>query len=152
MIGLAQILVVLRKLGEARPGVEPIVRIKRGDQRFDWRELCGCSDGGFPSLHVGQHRDCRFRTERRDGLHIHVFLDRLEIHLDRIDPIKDPIGHLVADTAMVEDMLKGAGIGLLLALMADEPKLIAVGATLGAAAGASRAARPRQIIPLESLL
>lgn len=152
MIGLGHIVAALRELVRARPEVDHVIRVARGDRRFDWSALRDASDGGLPGLDVGQHADYRFRTEQNDGLHVHVFADRVELHLDRADPLRDVIAHILTDTAAAEGALKGAGLGLLVSLLTDDPKYIAVGAALGAAAGATSPARSPQITHLADLL
>jgi hypothetical protein len=83
---------------QRRPDVDPVISVERGDPTFDWAAVHGCSDGGYPGIPVGQQRDCRILTTRQDGLHIHWFPDRIEMHVDRVDPMRDPIGHALADT------------------------------------------------------
>lgn len=152
MIRLATIVAELREMRRMHPNVDAVVRVDRGDDRFAWGDLCSCSDGGLPGLDVGQHQDCRLRTERRDGMHVHVFPDRVEMHLDRIDPLVDPLGHVLADTAALEGLIKGAGIGAVLALVTKDAKYLAVAAALGGAIGATRPARRPLVVSLSELL
>lgn len=149
---LADAVAVLRDMQRQRPDAAPVISVQRGDPDFDWAAIDGCSDGGYPGIDVGQQRDCRIRTTRRDGLHIHWFPDRIELHVDRVDPMRDPIGHALADTKAGEGVVTGGLIGLALAAMSGDGRLIALGAAVGGIAGASKPARAPLVVPLRQLL
>ena len=152
MITLTHLAYALRRMRDQRPDVDPVIRIERGDPRFDWAAITGGANGGVPGIDVGQLGDIRVSTAEGDGLHVHTFADRIEVHLDRVDPLRDPLGHLLADTGAAEGALKGAGLGLLLTLLTEDPRFIGLGAGLGAMAGATTAARRPFVVPLQALL
>jgi hypothetical protein len=152
VITLSQILATLRSMQQRRPDVDPVISVERGDPTFDWAAVHGCSDGGYPGIPVGQQRDCRILTTRQDGLHIHWFPDRIEMHVDRVDPMRDPIGHALADTKAGEGVVAGSLVGLVLAAMAGDARLVALGAAVGGVAGAFTPARPPLVVPLRRLL
>ncbi|MGP6220766.1 hypothetical protein [Caldiplasma sukawensis] len=47
----------------------------------------------------GQKSDWRHSLQgRREGIHLIEFNDRYEMHVDRYDPSKNPLGHLIFDS------------------------------------------------------
>ena len=152
MITLAKILAALREMQRRNPAVDPVISVGLHDPRFDWAAVRGCNNGGYPGIDVGQRRDCRIRTTRQDGLHIHWFADRIEMHVDRVDPTRDPIGHALADTMAGEGAIKGSLSGLFRAAVTGDGRLIGFGAGVGAIGGASTPARPARVVPLGRLL
>ncbi len=48
---------------------------------------------------------------RKGNLHIREYEDKFTVHADRIDPRKDPIGHLIYDAQEVLIGLAGAALG-----------------------------------------
>ncbi len=152
IVTLAQILATLRDMQRRDPAADPVISVDLRDPRFDWTAIHGCTDGGYPGIDVGQRRDCRLRTTRQDGLHVHWFADRIEMHVDRVDPTRDPIGHALADTKAGEGAIKGSLLGLFLAAVTGDARLIGVGAAIGAIGGAATPARPARVVPLARLL
>ena len=152
IVTLAQILATLRDMQRRNPAADPVISVALHDPRFDWTAIRGCTDGGYPGIDVGQRRDCRLRTTRQDGLHIHWFADRIEMHVDRVDPTRNPIGHALADTKAGEGVIKGSLIGLFLAAVTGDARLIGIGAAVGAIGGASIPARRARVVPLGRLL
>jgi len=48
---------------------------------------------------------------RKGNLHIREYKDKLTVHLDKVDPREDPIGHLIQDAQEVLIGLAGAALG-----------------------------------------
>ena len=48
---------------------------------------------------------------RKGNLHIREYEDKFTVHADRIDPRKDPLGHLIYDAQEVLIGLAGAALG-----------------------------------------
>lgn len=51
------------------------------------------------------------RQYRYGNLHIREYRDRLLVHTDRVDPRRDPLGHLIADAPEVLAGLACAALG-----------------------------------------
>ena len=48
---------------------------------------------------------------RKGNLHIREYKDKLTVHLDKVDPREDPLGHLIQDAQEVLIGLAGAALG-----------------------------------------
>ena len=76
------------------------------------------------------------RQYRYGNLHIREYDDRFVVHMDRVDPRKDPLGHLVADAP---EILVGMAIAILAGKKAAPKKhsntLYVLSALSAAAAG-----------------
>lgn len=58
---------------------------------------CGFRRGqGLP---LGQAADWRLRLTEDRCLHVREYSDRFAVHIDRLDPQADPLGHLAVDCA-----------------------------------------------------
>lgn len=134
-LSLAAITRVLQGLRRTNPSQVHVLEVEMGDQRVAWHELVSCNDGGLPSLDAGQSCDCRWSTPGEAGLHAHWYIEDgiARFHLDDVDPRRNPIGHLVKDTALLPGVAIGAILGL---LFGQSAKAMAFGAAVGAGAGA----------------
>jgi hypothetical protein len=105
-------------------------------------------DGGLhPSfgLPVGQQADYRLGYPNCGGLHVRDYGTYYVAHLDRVNPVCDPVGHIVQDTP---NLASGAAIGALVGLLLGRSKEAllagaAVGAVLGLAASVETATTRR---------
>lgn len=91
--------------------VRPFLRVVKGDPRFDWSELPGCDDGGWPGNDRGQKRECRFPTDGPEGLHAQFTDLYVDFHLDARDAVRDVIGHVFTDTHVLEGGVVGGVVG-----------------------------------------
>jgi len=111
-----------------------IIRIRANDTRVDWKSFGTHRACDLPGAPVGQHADHRFHACDGRGLHVQEFEGGyVDVHLDKIDPCRDPVGHGIADTRAAEGALVGAGLLLFLGLITKTSVLPLAG--LGAAAG-----------------
>ena len=97
-IGLDELDRALTHLDETE-GSRQYLELAYDDPRLD-SELFSCSTRGIPSIHQGQSGNCRWRLSGGRALHAHWFRQAriVRFHIDRIDPERDPLGHLLADT------------------------------------------------------
>lgn len=64
----------------------------------------------------GQIADWRASIEGSDsGIHVVEFRDRYEVHVDRYDPAKKPVEHIIHDSPKTGAALAIAGLGVLVA-------------------------------------
>ncbi|HXG74376.1 MAG TPA: hypothetical protein VNK44_06130 [Candidatus Nitrosotenuis sp.] len=56
------------------------------------------------------HRNGAIRQFRYGNLHIREYDDKYLVHTDRVDPLKDPLGHLIFDA---QEILVGLAAGAL---------------------------------------
>lgn len=92
----------LRRLDAKRPHLV----VAYDDTRFDWRSFDQCNSDDLPSLDFGQRADCRWSVSGGQSVHAHWYADRVEFHLDLVDPRRNALGHLARDT----NILEGAAI------------------------------------------
>jgi hypothetical protein len=57
------------------------------------------------------HRNGANKQYRYGNLHIREYDDRYLVHMDRVDPLVDPLGHLVFDAQEILVGLAGGAIG-----------------------------------------
>lgn len=120
------------------------LEVALADQRIDWHAITRAGNGGLPALGHGQDADARYSLGGGRSLHTHFFARRgvARMHLDKVDPRRDAVGHLVTDTHIAH----GAGVGGLLALAASAtPWGILLGVVLGGAAGAAAEDPPKVV-------
>jgi hypothetical protein len=101
----------------------------------------------YQVTHIGDKKGAR-QQFRHKNLHIRDYGDYYTVHLDSIDPRKDPLGHLIIDapeflvgimSAVSIGNLIGPAIGKGKSLQADKKEIqlsngIAVGSIIGSAA------------------
>lgn len=78
----------------------PIQFYKKFD---DGRDIPKPENSGILFRHIGELKgqvaDWRASLQnRKEGFHVVEYEDHYETHIDSIDPIKDPLGHLVNDS------------------------------------------------------
>ena len=66
----------------------------------------------FEETSFGDTRGASRQFRGKSGVHIREYDDRFVIHVDRVDPRKDPLGHLIRDSP---ETILAAGAGLYLA-------------------------------------
>ena len=103
-------------------------------QSVEFRQLaqeltCTCPHKHMPAIQLGQKRNCRWSLPNGQSLHAHWFDDRVEFHLDQIDPKRDPVSHLLLDTGALPGLFFGVLGGLMLGKRGTE---LLPGAALGA--------------------
>jgi hypothetical protein len=57
------------------------------------------------------HKNGALKQYRYGNLHIREYDDRYLVHMDKIDPLKNPLGHLLADAPEVLIGLASAAVG-----------------------------------------
>ncbi|MEW6044511.1 MAG: hypothetical protein AB1608_09620 [Thermoproteota archaeon] len=57
------------------------------------------------------HRNGAIRQFRYDNLHIREYDDKYLVHTDKVDPLKDPLGHLIFDAQEVLVGLTSGAVG-----------------------------------------
>ena len=127
----------------------------RPDDPFDFASLGPCCNCGLPGINCGQARDCRYSTDGPEGLHAHVYGDRLAFHLDAVDACRDVVNHGVKDTRAVEGAFIGAGIAALVAVLSDSKSISGaalVGAAIGGALGAAAPARRQKVVEFRDVI
>lgn len=81
-------------------------------------------------LDNGQLEDWRYPLEGGAGLHVHVFHDRYEVHLDEVDPSVDLIEHLRQDAPAIYTLVS-AGLGAFVgSKVSKNPNAPAIGGAL----------------------
>jgi hypothetical protein len=131
-----------------------VINIRPGDP-FDFASLGPCCNCGLPGISYGQARDCRYPTDGSEGLHAHVYSDRLAFHLDAVDACRDVVNHGVKDTRAVEGVLIGAGIAAFLAALSGGKSVGAAaltGAVAGGVLGAATPARRQKIVEFRDVV
>lgn len=148
-IGRESIAVALDHLCRTYGGL-PLLEFRYDDPRVAWNELIRCTHGGVPGLDVGQSRDCRWPLADGRSLHAHWHDGQgfARFHLDRVDPERDGLGHLVSDTAIPGGALLGA---VIVGLLTKSWKGAAAGALLGGAAGAVKTAAESTVYHVASI-
>ncbi len=53
---------------------------------------------GYEETRLGDPRGSRRQFRGRSGIHVREYPDEYVIHVDRVDPRRDPFGHLVRDS------------------------------------------------------
>ncbi len=146
---------VVRALRQAQsmcePGEQPVLELAFSDRRLVRRDFMKCTNGGYVGLDQGQTAECRFSVDDGpEGLHLHKNQGEgwLRFHLDKVDPLRNDVGHLFADTNA------GAGLtvgGLVAALLVETNPWLALGAVvLGTYAGAQTPKRRFRTFTLQS--
>ena len=146
---------VVRALRHAQsmcePGEQPVLELAFSDRRLVRRDFMKCTNGGYVGLDQGQTAECRFSVEDGpEGLHLHKNRGRgwLRFHLDKVDPLRNDVGHLFADTHAGTGLVAG-GVAAV-ALVKVHP-LLALGAlAVGAVAGAHTPKRRFRTFTLQS--
>ncbi|CAD7767123.1 MAG: hypothetical protein DNFNHJIP_00530 [Candidatus Argoarchaeum ethanivorans] len=113
----------LRKLLERKQFGENITIPKR-----DMQIPSGCRETllGDPN---GSHK--QYRCDQNDqNIHILEYDDRYEVHKDRVDPRKDPLGHLISDSPETLTAL-GVAIFSFVKLKNDPQKAVIVSTMAG---------------------
>jgi hypothetical protein len=103
-----------------------------------WPLPLPADEGAYPTIGMpeGQRSDYRFRLPAGRGLHVRVFEDRYEAHLDdgAFDPVQLPLSHGEGPDA---HLAASGGIGALLGLVVGgKREAMLVGGLLGLALGA----------------
>lgn len=132
-----------------------IIRIRANDARVDWNSFGTHRACALPGAPVGQRADHRFHGCNGRGLHVQEFeAGYVDVHLDSVDPCRDPVGHGIADTRAAEGALVGAGILLFLALVTKTSVLpmVGLGASAGGLMGACVPKRQPRVFELDKLL
>ena len=130
--GLADITGALRHLTrEHGARYRPFIRARRQEERIDWSFLSRCQRCRRFSINRGQLRECRYPTDGIEGLHVQVFKEWVDFHLDRVDACNRPVAHLVADTWAARGWLLGTCAGL----ATGRSSITAVAGLLGACVG-----------------
>jgi hypothetical protein len=136
MITPSLVTAILARVREQHGG-RPCLELDYNDRRVAWQSFIDVGDGGYPGLAQGQDRDSRWSITDGSGLHGHWFSRRrvLRLHIDSVDPRRDPVGHVVADTHVPAWTGLGAVAGLVLFEFALPALLF--GAAVGALVGAN---------------
>jgi hypothetical protein len=66
----------------------------------------------YTETRLGEPRGARRQFRNSSGVHVREYEDQYEVHVDRVDPRTDPIGHLLRDSP---ETLLSAAAGLLAA-------------------------------------
>ena len=145
----------LRDLDAKGKGVMTVIVI-RHDDFFDRASLGTCPDCAIPGQPNGQHGDWRIAAGEGQGLHGHIFRDRLEFHLDLVDACRNAVRHLAHDTKAVGGAAIGAlVVGGIAALAGAKAPAVAAAAAAGAVGcgvvGAYLPARSKRVIELRAL-
>lgn len=143
---------VLRQLDrEHGPSILTVINV-RPDDPFDVASLGSCHDCGLPGINCGQARDCRYPTDGAEGLHAHVYSDRVAFHLDAADACRDVVTHGVKDTRMVPGAFIGALVGAVLSDSESSGKAALVGAAVGGALGATIPTRRQKVVEFRDVV
>ncbi len=135
-------------------GALTVINVRPGDP-LDVASLGPCHDCGLPGINCGQARDCRYPTDGPEGLHAHVYSDRVAFHLDAVDACRDVVNHGVKDTRAVEGALIGAGIAAFLAALGGSKSVggaALTGAAIGGALGAATPARRQTVVEFRDVV
>jgi hypothetical protein len=63
------------------------------------KEVLPCLEGfGFTETILGDPKGSLKQYRNSRGVHVREYMDRFEIHEDRIDPQTNPVGHLLVDS------------------------------------------------------
>ena len=119
----------LRQLDrEHGPEVLTVINVRREDP-LDWSSFEPCCDCGVPG-------DWRYKTDGREGLHTHVYPDRVAFHLAAVDACRDVVDHGLQDTRTVQGALIDEGIvAVVSALTSANASTIATTAAAGVVGG-----------------
>jgi len=145
----------LRQLDrEHGPGVLTVINVRPGDP-LDIASLGPCGDCGLPGINCGQARDCRYPTDGPEGLHAHVYGDRVAFHLDAVDACRDVVSHGLKDTQAAKYAVIGAGIAAALAALGGSKSVggaAMVGAAIGGTFGAATPSRQQKVVEFRDIV
>lgn len=83
-------------------------------------------------INKGQLEDWRLSLEGGAGLHVHVFDDRYEAHLDEVDPSVDLVEHLRQDAPEIYTFLSVGMSAYVASKLSSNPNAPVIGGFLGA--------------------